>query len=58
MKFFVLNRTGMVTAAQLLEQFLVAVDNPLAALHPRFGVKNSSGVCSSVRARNRHVGVT
>src|SRR5262245_21063693 len=36
-----------VLAAQLLEQFLVAMDDAVAALHLCFGVESPGGACSA-----------
>jgi hypothetical protein len=38
-----------VVPAELLDQFLLAVDDPVSAFHGRFGRETLSGACSSVR---------
>ena len=38
-----------VIAAELLDEFLVAMDDAIAALDPGFAVESPSGVCSSAQ---------
>ena len=47
---------AQVVPADLLDQFLVAVDDPPAAFHLRFAGESPSGVCSSAR-KKRLVGL-